>query len=98
MADDQILAFGEALKDDGQESFSNDDSLPESVSYIDPRVPDQEEYPLPEDSDGQSFVDRQKSYPLLSKVRSWVEKQHKPTSQENKLLAPDEKFYVDSFE
>ena len=34
----------------------------------------------------------------LSKVISWIKTQHKPSSQEYKLLNPDEKFYVDCFE
>ena len=44
------------------------------------------------------MAEKQQADPVLSKVRRWVKPQHQPTSQECKLLSPDEKFYVDCFE
>ena len=49
LADDQILSLGEAIEDDGQESEENYDSLDESDSENDPRLPVQDEFPVPQE-------------------------------------------------
>ena len=97
LADDQVLALGEALEDDGQESEENYDSLDESDSENDPRFPVPDEFPVPQEIQQKTLAEKQQANPLLSKIRWWVKKQHKPTSQEYKLLSPEEKFYVDCF-
>ena len=97
LADDQILLLGEALEDDGQESEEDYDSLSES-DETDPRIPAQSEFAVPQGPDKETVVEQQRSDPTLSKVVLWVKHQHKPSSQEYKLLTPDEKFYVDCFE
>ena len=96
LADDQILLLGEAPEDDGQES-DEDESLSES-DESDQRIPSKTEFPVPQGPDEETVAEQQQSDPTLSKIRSWVEKQHKPSSQEYKLLTPDEKYYVDCFE
>ena len=96
LADDQILLIGEAPEDDGQES-EGDDSLSES-DVEDPRVPPRTEFPVPQTPDEETLIEQQNSDTILSKIIAWVKQQHKPTSQEYKLLSPDEKFYVDCFE
>ena len=98
LADDQILLIGEAMEDDGQEPEEDYDSLSNSDTKIDPRIPYRDEYPLPQEVHRETVVEKQKSDPLLSKIRQWVKSEHKPTAQEYKLLTPDEKFYVDCFE
>ena len=65
---------------------------------IDPRVPLRTEFPVPQGPDAETVAEMQNSDVTLSKVISWVKQQHKPSSQEYKLLNPDEKFYVDCFE
>ena len=97
LADDQILLLGEALEDDGQESKEEYDSLSES-DETDPRIPDQNEFPVPQGPDKKTIIEQQCSNPTLSKVARWVKHQHKPSSQEFKLLTPDEKCYIDFFE
>ena len=57
-----------------------------------------DEFPVPQEIPQKTLADKQQADPLLSKIRCWVKKQHKPTSQEYKLLPPNEKFYVDCFE
>ena len=94
--DDQILLLGEAPEDDGQES-DEDDSLSEP-DETDPRIPSRTEFPVPQGPDEETVAEQQGSDATLSKVLSWVKRQHKPSSQEYKLLNPDEKFYVDCFE
>ena len=97
LSDDQILLLGEAPEDDGQESY--DDSSAESEDLdADPRVPPRTEFPVPQGPDEETIAEMQSTDPTLSKVISWVKRQHKPSSQEYKLLSPDEKFYVDCFE
>ena len=96
LADDQILLLGEAPDDDGQES-EEEDSSSES-DEIDPRVPERTEFPVPKGPDEETIAEQQKSDITLSKVLSWVQRQHKPSSQEYKLLTPDEKYYIDCFE
>ena len=98
LADDQILTLGETLEDDGQESEENYDSLDESDCENDPRLSAPDEFPVPQEIQQKTLADKQQADPLLSKIRRWVKKQHKPTSQEYKLLSPDEKFYADCFE
>ena len=98
LADDQILLLGEAMEDDGQESDDEYDSLSDSEIGVDPRIPLQDEFPVPQEIHQQTLADKQQSDPLLSKVRQWVKESHKPTSQEYKLLTSDEKFYVDCLE
>ena len=98
LADDQILVLGEAMEDDGQESEENYDSLSDSETETDPRIPIRDEFPVPQEVPQKTLADKQRSDPLLSKIRQWVKDQRKPTSQEYKLLTPDEKFYVDCFE
>ena len=95
LADDQILSLGEAPEDDGQES-EEEDSLSESDD-TDPRIPQQTEFPVPQGPDEETILEMQQSDAVLSKILAWVKQQHKPTSQEYKLLNPDEKFYVDCF-
>ena len=53
---------------------------------------------FPQEIHQETLIEKQKSDPLLSKIRQWVKKGHKPTAQEYKLLTPDEKFYADCFE
>ena len=96
LADNQILLLGEAPEDDGQES-EEEDSLSESDD-VDPSVPQRTEFPVPQGPDEETIIEMQKSDTTLSKILAWVKLQHKPTSQEYKLLNPDEKFYVDCFE
>ena len=98
LTDDQILLLGEAREDDGQEPEENYDSLSDSDTEADPRIPYRDEYPLPQEVHQDTLIEKQKSDPLLSKVRQWVKREHKPTAQEYKLLTPDEKFYADYFE
>ena len=97
LADDQILSLGEALYDDGQESEDMYDSMSD-LDDSDPRIPSQDEFPVPQGPDEETIADKQRSDPTLSKVAQWVHSQHKPSSQEYKLLTSDEKFYVDCFE
>ena len=92
LADDQIPLPGEALEDDGQESKGNYDSPGESNSGNDPRLP------VLQEIQQKTLAEKQRTDPFLSKIRQWVKSEHKPTSQEYKLLSPDEKFYVDCFE
>ena len=89
LANDQILLIGEALEDDGQESESDE---------TDPRIPEKNEFPVPQGPDEDTVAEQQNSDPTLSRVISWVKQKHKLSSQEYKLLTPDEKFYVDCFE
>ena len=96
LADDQILLLGEAPEDDGQES-EEEESLSESDD-TDPRIPQQTEFPVPQGPDEETILEMHQSDAVLSKILAWVKQQHKPTSQEYKLLNPDEKFYVDCFE
>ena len=96
LADDQILLLGEAPEDDGQES-EEEDSFSDSDDN-DPRVPQRTEFPVPQGPDEDDILEAQQSDAVLSKILAWVKQQHKPTSQEYKLLNPDEKFYVDCFE
>ena len=98
LADDQILALGEALEDDGEESEEDYDSLDESNCENDPRLSVPDEFPVPKEIQQKTLAEKQQADPLFSKIRHWVKKQHNPTSQEYKLLSPDEKFYVDCFE
>ena len=49
LADDQILLLGEAREDDGQEPEENYDSLCDSDTETDPRIPYRTEYPLPQE-------------------------------------------------
>ena len=86
LADDQILVLGEAMEDDGQESEENYDSLSDSEIETDPRIPTRDEFPAPQEVPQKTLADKQQSDPLLSKIRQWVKDQHKPTSQEYKLL------------
>ena len=95
LADDQILLLGEAPEDDGQES-EEEDSMSESDD-LESRVPQRTEFPVPQGPDEETIIEMQKSDNTLSKILAWVKLQHKPTSQEYKLLNPDEKFYVDCF-
>ena len=74
------------------------DSLSDSDTEMDPRIPYRDEYSLPQEVHQETIAEKQKSDPLLSKIRQWVKNEHKPTAQEYKLLTPDEKFYVDCFE
>ena len=97
LADDQILLLGDAMEDDGQESEEDYDSLSD-YEETDPRIPAQTEFPVPQGPDKETIADQQCSDPTLSKVARWVMRQHKPSSQEYKLLTADEKFYVDCFE
>ena len=46
LADDQILLLGEAREDDGQEPEEDYDSLSDSDTESDPRIPYRDEYPL----------------------------------------------------
>ena len=98
LANDQILLLGEAREDDGQEPEENYDSLSDSDTEIDPRIPYNDEYPSPKETRQETLIEKQKSDPVLSKVRQWVKNEHKPTTQEYKLLTSDEKFYVDCLE
>ena len=98
LADDQILQLGEAMEDDGQESEEDYDSLSDSDTGTDPRIPYRDEFSVPPEVSQTTLADKQQSDPLLSKIRQWVKDRHKPTSQEYKLLTSDEKFYVDCFE
>ena len=74
LADDQILLLGEAMEDDGQESEDEYDSLSDSEIGVDPRVPTQDEFPIPQEIHQQTLADKQQSDPLLSKIRQWVKK------------------------
>ena len=98
LADDQIRALGEALEEDGQKSEENYDSLDESDSENNPRLSAPDEFPVPQEIQQKTLADKQQADPLLSKIRRWVKKQRKSTSQEYKLLSPDENFNVDCFE
>ena len=86
--------MGEAPEDDGQES-DEDDSLSES-DETDPTLKDG--IPVPQGPDEETIAELQSSDATLSKVLSWVKRQNKPSSQEYKLLNPDQKYYVDCFE
>ena len=97
LADDQILLLGEALEDDGIESHEYSSEESKDID-TDPRVPSRTEFPVPQGPDEETIADIQNSDGTLSKVISWVKTKHKPSSQEYKLLNPDEKFYVDCFE
>ena len=98
LADDQILLFGETMEDDSQESEKDYDSLSNFDTGTNPRIPIRDEFPVPQEIHQKTLADKQQSYPPLSKISQWVKDQHKPTSQEYKLLTVDEKFYVDCFE
>ena len=98
LAEDQILLLGEAMEDDGQEPEEDDDSQSHSETETDPRIPYRDEYLVPRKVHQETVAEKQKSDPLLSRIRQWVKDQHKPTAQEYKLLTPDKKFYVDCFE
>ena len=74
LADDQILALGEALEDDGQESEENYNSLSESGSESDPRLSAPDEFPVPLEIPQKTLADKQQADPLLSKIRRWVKK------------------------
>ena len=95
LSDDQILLLGEAPEDDGQDS---DSSIESEDLDTDPRVPSRTEFPVPQGPDEETIAEMQSSDATLSKVISWVKTHHKPSSQEYKLLNPEEKFYVDCFE
>ena len=87
-----------ALEDDGQESEENYNFPDKSDSETDTRLPVPDEYPVPQEIQQKILAETQHADPVLYKIRRWVKDQHKPTSQEYKLLSPNEKFYVDSFE
>ena len=72
LADDQILLLGEAREDDGREPEENYDSLSDSDTEIDPRIPYKDEYPVPQEIHQENLIEKRKSDPLLSKVRQWV--------------------------
>ena len=97
LADNQILLIDEAMEDDGQEPEEDYDSLSDSDTEIDPRIPYRDEFSIPQDVHQKTLAEKQQSDPLLFKIRQWVKDRHKPTAQEYKLLTPDEKFYVDCF-
>ena len=97
LAYDQILLLGEALDNDDQESEDSYDSLSD-LDEADPRIPSRNEFLVPQGPDEETIADKQRSDPTLSQVTKWVHRQHKPSSQEYKLLTADEKFYVDCFE
>ena len=71
LADDQILALGEALEDDGQESEKDYNSLDESDDENDPRLSVPDEFPVPQEIQQKTLVDKQQANPLLSKIRRW---------------------------
>ena len=98
LVDDHILSLSKDLLDDGQESEENYDSLDESDSETDAQLPAQDEVPVPQGTQQKTLAEKQQTDPVLSKIRQWIKNQHKPTSQEYKLLSPDEKFFVDCFE
>ena len=98
LADDQILLLGEAPEDDGQESEEDYDSLSNSDTGTKSQIPVRDEFSFPQEVHHTTLAEKQQSGPLLSKIRQWVKDRHKPTSQEYKLLIPDEKFYVECFE
>ena len=81
LADDQILALGEALEDDGQESKESYDSLDESNDENNPPLSVPDEFPVLQEIQQKTLADKQRADPLLSKIRRWVKKQHKPISQ-----------------
>ena len=74
LADDQILAQGEALEDDGQESEENYDSLDESDNENDPRLSAPAEFPVPQEIQQKTLADKQQADPLLSKIQRLVKK------------------------
>ena len=98
LAGDQILLLGEAREDDGQEPEEDYDSLSDSETETDPRIPHWDEFPVPQEVHQKTLAEKQQSDPLLSKMRQWVKDWHKPKAKQYKLLTPDEKFYVDCFE
>ena len=67
LADDQILALGEAVEDDGQESEENYDSLDKSDTKNDPRLSAADELPVPLEIQQNTLADKQQAHPLLSK-------------------------------
>ena len=74
LADDQILLLGEAPEDDGQESEDGDSlSQPDGT---DPRLPPRTELPVPQGPDEETVAEQQSSDATLSKVLSWVKRQH----------------------
>ena len=69
LADDQILLL-EAMEDDGQEPEEDYDSVRDSETKTDPRIPHRDEFPVPQEVLRKTLVEQ--SHPLLSKIRQWV--------------------------
>ena len=59
LADDQILLLGEAMENDGQEPEEDYDSLSDYETKTDPRIPDREEFPVPQEVPQKTLAEKQ---------------------------------------
>ena len=61
-----------------QEPEEDYDSLSDSETKTDPRIPHRDEFPVPQEVHQKTLAEKQQSDPLLSKIRQWVKDWHKP--------------------